>query len=146
MRKVPSSATTGPLGGAICSIESFSSTVVIPQSALATSARRVPDRRKRTQGSQESCSCFFHLQQIRAEKQHSNANGLAHTRNLSECEPGGQQRKGRIEGEQRTHQGSINLVQCNGRKKRCGPVERNGGEEGCHKAAINVWNPCCAGK
>jgi hypothetical protein len=48
MRKVPSSATTGPPGGAMCSIESFSSTVVIPQSALATIARRVPDRRKRT--------------------------------------------------------------------------------------------------
>src|SRR5258708_6005148 len=48
MRKVPGSAITGPLGGAMCSIESFSSTVVIPQRALATIARRVPDRRKRT--------------------------------------------------------------------------------------------------
>src|SRR5260370_40104469 len=44
------------------------------------------------QGSQESCAGFCHLQQIRAEKQHSNANGLAPTRNHSEGEPGGEQR------------------------------------------------------
>ena len=51
MRKVPSRATTGPLGGVIWSIASFSSTVVVPHNAEARMASSVPGRRcKRRSG------------------------------------------------------------------------------------------------
>jgi hypothetical protein len=38
MRAVPTRATNGPLEGVICSIESFSRTVVAPHRALARNA------------------------------------------------------------------------------------------------------------
>ena len=75
-----------------------------PESARNDSEHRSCSVEQHMQWRQQSRSRFLHLEQVGPEKHKANANGLAQTRSLTQCEPGNEQREGGIEGEQGTDQ------------------------------------------